>query len=596
MPVLHPRLLEITEQIIQRSVVSRNKYLDFIHRQQAAMSLKHLSCANVAHAMVTLPNEQQKKWLETYAPSSAELNKPVNVGIITAYNDMLSAHKPYEHYPEIIRQQLALLNASAQVAGGVPAMCDGITQGQPGMELSLFSRDVIAQATGVALSHSVFNGVICLGICDKIVPGLLIGALRFGHLPVLFLPSGPMPSGLSHSKKAELRKQQVQGNVTSRQLLAAEHQCYHTQGTCTFYGTANTNQLMLEFMGLHLPGASFVNPDSSEREQFNQTALVCLIESIRTTPKILGEWINEKALVNAIVGILATGGSTNHTIHLLAIAKAAGIQLTWDDFQQLSEITPLLARIYPNGTADVNEFHQAGGVRFIQQELLSAGLLHADVMNWLKPELKNFSPNLDIVRPVAQAFSDQGGLRILKGNLGQCVVKVSALNKNYWQFQAPAKIFISQEAILQAYQQGLLSQDCVIVLRFQGPRANGMPELHKLVPIITVLMDKGHRIALLTDGRLSGASGKILAAIHCSPEAIAGGPLAQLQDGDKIELNIETGQLNVLLDDAIWKKRIPMTQSMLEMEQWGYGRELFECFRSQVSSADEGATVFRFDA
>lgn len=595
MSALHPRLLEITEKIIQRSAVSRKKYLDFIHRQQAAISLNQLSCANVAHAMVTLPNAQQKQWSENYSSSNKSM-KPVNIGIVTAYNDMLSAHKPYENYPEMIRQQLSLLNASAQVAGGVPAMCDGITQGQPGMELSLFSRDVIAQATGVALSHSVFNGVICLGICDKIVPGLLIGALRFGHLPVLFLPSGPMPSGLNHSKKAELRKQQIQGKVTSQELLAAEHACYHTQGTCTFYGTANTNQLMLEFMGLNLSGSSFVNPDSSEREQFNETALVCLVESIRNTPKILGEWVNEKTLVNAIVGILATGGSTNHTIHLLAIAKAAGIQLTWDDFQNLSEITPLLARIYPNGTADVNDFHQAGGVSFVQQELLSAGLLHADVMSWIKPEIKNFSPNLDIVRPITQAFSTQGGLRIVKGNLGQCVVKVSALDKNYWQFEAPAKLFAAQEDVLQAYQHNLLNQDCVIVLRFQGPRANGMPELHKLVPMITALMEKGHRIALLTDGRLSGASGKILAAIHCSPEAISGGPLAQLQEDDVIQLDLEAGKLNTLVDEAVWKKRIPMTRSISESEQWGYGRELFECFRSQVSSADEGATVFRFDA
>jgi phosphogluconate dehydratase len=524
---------------------------------------------------------------------------------------MLSAHQPFERYPEIIRSAARCLGFTAQVAGGVPAMCDGITQGRPGMELSLFSRDLIAMSTAVALSHDAFDGVLCLGVCDKIVPGLLIGALRFGHVPTIFVPAGPMTSGLANAEKARIRALYAEGKADRRQLLESEMAAYHGPGTCTFYGTANSNQMLMEFMGLHLPGAAFVQPETPLRDALTRAATQRVAElrdgSDEYTP--LGRVLNEKAIVNGLVGLMATGGSTNHGMHLVAIARAAGILIDWTDFDDVSRATPLLARVYPNGKGDVNQFQAAGGLGFVIRELLDAGLLHDDVATVAGPGLGRYgaepyfqdgalawrappghSLDRSLLRPVGEAFDAEGGLRLLKGNLGRAQIKISAIDPQHRQVEAPAIVFESQEDFLAAFQAGELDRDFVAVLRFQGPRANGMPELHSLTPALSVLQDRGRKVALVTDGRMSGASGKIPAAIHLSPEAAQDGPLARLRTGDIIRLDAESGLLEVRIDPAELAQRVPTPGS--NAEQDGFGRELFDHMRLAAGSAEQGGGVF----
>ena len=600
---LHPQVAAITERIRQRSRTSRESYLAQI--REAASTKPHrcdVSCANLAHTFAAAGPDK---------PALREGHSP-NLGIVTAYNDMLSAHQPLAAFPAWIKEAARAAGATAQVAGGVPAMCDGITQGQPGMELSLFSRDVIAMATAVALSHNVFDGALCLGVCDKIVPGLLIGALQFGHLPVIFVPGGPMVSGISNTEKAQVRQRASAGQADRAELLEAEARSYSAPGTCTFYGTANSNQMLMEVMGLHLPGAAFVPSGSPLREALTRHAATRAVQlgeaGSEYTP--LGLLLDERALVNGIVGLLATGGSTNHTLHLVAIARAAGILIDWTDFDELSGSVPLLARVYPNGPADVNAFHQAGGTSFLIRELLDAGLLHGDVLTVAGPGLQPYTqvPSLGatgltwtdvpaasgdeaVLRPAARPFSPNGGLRLLQGNLGRAVTKVSAVKPEHHHILAPARVFDSQEALQAAYKAGSLVGDFVAVVRFQGPRANGMPELHQLTPPLANLQDQGRHVALVTDGRMSGASGKVPAAIHVSPEALAGGPLAKVQDGDLIELDAEAGLLNIRVDPAQWALR-PSAPPPGKGSERGSGRELFGLFRAHATEAEAGGTSF----
>ena len=600
---LHSVIAAVTGRIRQRSQTTRSAYLERL-AQAATRSpgAERLGCANVAHAFAALPANDKLRVISQRAP---------NIGIVTAYNDMLSAHAPLQHYPDIIKAEARKLGATAQVAGGVPAMCDGVTQGTPGMELSLFSRDVIAMATAVALSHDVFDAALLLGVCDKIVPGLLIGALQFGHLPTVFVPSGPMTSGLSNTDKAKVREQAAQGLVGRPALLAAESSAYHGQGTCTFYGTANSNQMLLEAMGLQVPGTAFVNPGAALRDELTREAVrsaLDITKAVRFTP--IGQLVDERSIVNAMVTLLATGGSTNHLIHWVAVARAAGIVIDWDDFAALSEAVPLLARVYPNGSADVNQFQAAGGPGFVIRELLDAGLMHADVLTVRAGGLREYTrePASDgagalhwlsvgasrddsVLRSTTAPFSTTGGLKLLRGNLGRSVIKVAAVPLERHLIEAPCRVFDSQEALHRAFEANELNRDLVCVVRWQGPQANGMPELHKLTPPLAVLQGRGFKVALVTDGRMSGASGKVPAAIHVSPEAAAGGPLARLRDGDVIRLDAGAGTLQVLLDDAVWEQRLaqPMPETLVAANGWGMGRELFAGMRRNALTAEQGA-------
>ncbi len=603
MPTLHPVLDRVTDRIVERSRTSRAAYLaTMASLRKPGPYRAGMGCANAAHAFAAMPEHDKLVLRQERAP---------NLGILSAYNDMLSAHQPYERYPDQIRATARALGATAQVAGGVPAMCDGVTQGYEGMELSLFSRDVIAMAATVALSHNVFDGVLCLGICDKIVPGLVIGALQFGHLPAVFVPAGPMTSGLSNDDKARVRQQYAQGQVDRQALLAAEEAAYHGAGTCTFYGTANSNQMLMEVMGLQLPGSSFVNPGTPLRAALTDFAVerALRMRAGGPEPLAMAEIVDEKAIVNGIVGLLATGGSTNHTLHLVAIARAAGIRIDWDDFAELSEAVPLLARVYPNGKADVNHFHAAGGMGFLIAQLLQAGLLHGDVNTILGHGLQRFAvePWLDngrlawraapaasadenVLRPAARPFSADGGLKRLRGNLGRAVVKTSAVKPEHRRVHAPAVVVESQQALSELFQQGALERDFVAVVRFQGPQANGMPELHKLTPVLGILQDKGFKVALVTDGRMSGASGKVPAAIHVSPEAVSGGAIARVQDGDMILLDCDAGRLELEVDATELARRDPSAPD-LSANGHGYGRELFALFRRHAGMAERGASA-----
>ncbi|MDS1142180.1 phosphogluconate dehydratase [Pusillimonas sp. SM2304] len=600
---LNSTLYRVTERIINRSQTTRQQYLQ---RTRAAYGKKtgrsQLGCTNLAHAFAAMPADTKLRLKEAARP---------NLAIVSSYNDMLSAHQPLAAYPALIKQAAFAAGATAQFAGGVPAMCDGVTQGHTGMELSLFSRDVIAMSTAIALSHQMFDAAVYLGVCDKIVPGLLIGALSFGHLPAVFVPAGPMSTGLSNNDKAHTRQLFAQGKVGRAELLESESQSYHGPGTCTFYGTANSNQMLMEIMGLHLPGSAFVPPNTPLREALTraaaQRAVAIGAQGGEFTP--VAEVITEQAIVNGIAGLLATGGSTNHTLHLVAIARAAGICIDWDDFSDLSAVVPLLARVYPNGGADVNHFHAAGGIGLVIAELLQAGLLHPDVKTIAGDGLAHYTqePFLDggklawrpagpvsldtaVIRPASDPFSPDGGLKLLQGNLGRAVIKVSAVKAEHRSIEAPALVFNSQEDLLAAYNRGELARDFIAVVRYQGPQANGMPELHKLTPALSVLQDQGFKVALLTDGRMSGASGKVPAAIHASPEALAGGPLAYLQDGDLLRLDAHTGELAVLAADG-WQQRRPAPAD-IQAHQTGFGRELFASFRLHAGMAESGATTF----
>jgi phosphogluconate dehydratase len=598
---INPVIEQVTQNIIERSKTTRQAYLA---RMQANYGKKvkreNLGCTNLAHAMAA--EDTRAKFI------LKQVDNP-NIGIVTAYNDMLSAHHPYYRYPEQIKAAIMATGATAQVAGGVPAMCDGITQGQPGMELSLFSRDVIALGTAIGLSHNVFDGVICLGICDKIVPGLLIGALSFGYLPTIFIPSGPMPSGISNKEKTETRKLFADGKVDESALLDSEMKSYHTAGTCTFYGTANSNQMLMEIMGLHIPGSAFVTPDTDLRRALTAFAAKQVVANTCQRGGFipLCEIINEKVIVNAMIGLIATGGSTNHTIHLPAIAKACGIQINWDDFSALSKVIPTLAKVYPNGDADINAFHAAGGVACVIEELLNALLLHEDVMTVMGPGLKKYinnpefdngelvwkkAKNLDstIIATVANPFSVDGGLKLITGNIGRAVSKISAIKKEHRYVKAPARVFTSQDDVIKAFKNNELNCDCVVVLLYQGPRANGMPELHGLTPSLYILQDKGYKVGLVTDGRMSGASGKVPNAIHMTPDSMSGGNIAKIRDGDIIELDLENGVVQVLLSDEELNKR-EVLHADLSHNQYGLGRELFANFRNIVSSAEEGGSA-----
>ena len=614
-------LIDVTERIRDRSADMRSAYLGRLQRlHDRPAGAQRMGCANVAHAFAALPTDQRLRVVAERAP---------HLAVVTAYNDMLSAHQPYEAYPALIRDEAQRHGATVQVAGGVPAMCDGVTQGLPGMELSLFSRDTIAMSTAIALTHDVFDGALLLGVCDKIVPGLLIGALHFGHLPCVFVPAGPMSTGLSNTAKSKVREQYAQGLVGRDALLQAEQAAYHGVGTCTFYGTANSNQMLLEAMGLHVPGAAFVHPHDGLREALTRRAVVDLLAITRQrryTP--IGRLVDERVIVNAMVALLATGGSTNHLIHWVAVARAAGILIDWTDFADLSAEVPLLARVYPNGSADVNQFQAAGGPGFVLRELLDAGYLHADVATVAEAGLQAYGqvPRLagaagarlgdgqaggqadslawdalpalpvddSIVRCADQPFSSTGGLRLLVGNLGRAVIKVSAVPADRHVIEAPARVFTSQEGLHQAFAAGELDRDVVVVVRFQGPQANGMPELHKLTPPLAVLQGRGFQVALVTDGRMSGASGKVPAAIHVSPEALAGGPLAKVRDGDVIRLDAVTGLLQALVPDAEWSAR-PLAALAPEQaldNTFDLGRELFGGMRRTVRTAEEGAVTW----
>ncbi|WP_439647354.1 phosphogluconate dehydratase [Azospirillum baldaniorum] len=597
---LHPVLDAVTRRIRERSQPTRAAYLERL-RAAAAQGPRRLAlgCANRAHGFAGCTAAEDKAALRGGSTPA--------IGIVTSYNDMLSAHQPYGDYPERLKAAVRAAGGVAQVAGGVPAMCDGVTQGEPGMELSLFSREVIAMGTAVALSHGTFDGVLCLGVCDKIVPGLLIGALSFGHLPTVFVPAGPMPSGLPNKEKGRIRQQYAEGKLDKDALLEAESASYHAPGTCTFYGTANSNQMLVEMMGLHLPGASFANPGTALRDALTDAAARRVV-GLRTP---IGEIVDERAIVNAVVGLLATGGSTNHTLHLPAIAAAAGVALTWEDFAELSAVVPLLARVYPNGSADVNHFEAAGGMAFLIGELTDAGLLHGDAATvWegeegitayrrpLRLEGNDLvrgaavgeSADPAVLAPVSSPMAAEGGLRVLSGPLGRAVVKVSAVKPDHRVIEAPARVFTDQESVQAAFRRGELHRDVVLVVRFQGPKANGMPELHKLTPPLGVLQDLGYRVALVTDGRMSGASGKVPAAIHVTPEAAAGGPLGRVRDGDVLRLDTERGTLEVLVDDAEWTAR-SLADAPADAGV-GCGRELFGVFRRAVGSAEAGASVF----
>jgi phosphogluconate dehydratase len=602
-PSLHPRVREVTERIRQRSGEARAAYLERMRVQGGGEpARKRLSCTNLAHgfAASTAPDKQALK----------ELRWP-NLAIVSAYNDMLSAHQPYERFPGLIRAAARDAGATAQVAGGVPAMCDGVTQGQPGMELSLFSRDVIAMSTGIALSHGMFDAALCLGVCDKIVPGLLMGTLSFGQMPAVFVPAGPMPSGMPNKEKARIRQLFAEGKVGREALLESEAGSYHSAGTCTFYGTANSNQMLMEVMGLHLPGSAFVPPNTALRDALTAAATrrAAHITALGREYLPLAKVLDERSMVNAIVGLLATGGSTNHTLHLIAIARAAGILIDWNDFSDLSDVVPLLARIYPNGGADVNHFHAAGGMGFLINELLTAGLMHEDVQTvsgpglrasarepWLSPaglawrDPPAASADTSVLRPAADPFSPEGGLKLLRGNLGRSVIKVSAVGAHHRIIEAPARVFDSQEAVLESFQRGELARDVVVVVRFQGPRANGMPELHGLTPALASLQSKGHRVALVTDGRMSGASGTVPAAIHLTPEVASGGPLGRVRDADVIRLDSLKGTLEALVPEDIWSRR-PVASADLTANAFGMGRELFRAFRANAAAAEEGGGI-----
>lgn len=604
MSMLHPVLKRITERIIERSRITRGVYLQRVAQwQRPGTQRQHLGCTNLAHGFAAA--DTKDKWV------LREQQRP-NVAIVSAYNDMLSAHQPLQHFPSIIKQAARDVGAVAQFAGGVPAMCDGITQGQPGMELSLFSRDTIARATAVALSHDMFDAAVFLGVCDKIVPGLLIGALHFGHLPAVFIPAGPMTSGLSNEEKSRVRQRYAQGLVSREELLDAEAQAYHGPGTCTFYGTANSNQFLMEIMGLHVPGAAFINPGTALRDALTTYATQRAVQLSAPLGHYLpiAHIVDERAIVNALCGLLATGGSTNHTIHLVAIARAAGIQIDWSDFDELSNIVPLLARIYPNGSADVNHFHAAGGAAWVIRELLGAGLAHENVRTVMGTGLQAYtheprwhegvlgwqpipehSGNSQVLRGVADPFQPHGGVRLLQGNLGRAVVKISAVAIEHRVVRAPAAIFDSQAAVLRAFAAGELNRDAVIVVRFQGPRANGMPELHQLTPALSILQERGFRVALVTDGRMSGASGKVLAALHITPECIQGGPLARVRDGDWLLVDAEQGRLEAEVPETLWAVRTT-TSSDHSIHRQGLGREMFALYRAHSSSAEQGACTF----
>ena len=600
-PTLNPRVRAVTERIRERSRDARSDYLERMTAQAGEPARKRLSCTNLAHGFAAAgPDKEALK----------ALRRP-NLAIVTSYNDMLSAHQPFERFPALIRHAARAAGATAQVAGGVPAMCDGVTQGQPGMELSLFSREVIAMSTAIALSHGMFDAALCLGVCDKIVPGLLLGALAFGQLPVVFIPAGPMPSGLPNKEKARIRQQFAEGKVGREALLQSEADSYHSAGTCTFYGTANSNQMLMEVMGLHLPGSAFVPPNTPLRDALTAATArrAAQITALGKEHLPLARVLDERSMVNAIVGLLATGGSTNHTLHIVAIARAAGIVIDWDDFGDLSEVVPLLARIYPNGSADVNHFHAAGGMGFLVRELLSAGLMHEDVWTiagrglgeytrepWLSSaglawrDSPANSGDREVLRRVSDPFSADGGLKRLRGNLGRSIIKVSAVKPEHRVVEAPARVFDSQEAVLEAFGKGELSRDVVVVVRFQGPRANGMPELHGLTPALASLQGKGHQVALVTDGRMSGASGVVPAAIHLTPESVCGGPIGKVRDGDLIRLDSIKGTLEARVGEKEWHAR-PSATADLSGNEYGMGRELFRLFRARAAAAEEGGGV-----
>ena len=606
---LHSSIDAVTSLIQEKSQATRSAYLAQLNQAAGrAPSAERMGCANVAHAVAAMPANDKLKIIAHRSP---------NIAIVNAYNDMLSAHAPLQHYPDIIKHEAQRHGATAQVAGGVPAMCDGVTQGTPGMELSLFSRDVIAMATAVSLSHDMYDAALMLGVCDKIVPGLLIGALHFGHLPTVFVPGGPMTSGLSNTEKGKVRELAAQGLVGRTELLQAESKAYHGMGTCTFYGTANSNQMLLEAMGLHVPGTAFVNPGNALREELTREAVRTVLQITKTQRFVpIGQMVDEKCIVNAMVALLATGGSTNHLIHWVAVARAAGILIDWDDFAALSHVVPTLTHVYPNGKADVNQFQSAGGPGFVIRELLDAGFMHEDVLTVRPGGVREYtgvpeaagsangstirwadagaSKDDSIVRPAAAPFSGSGGLMLLKGNLGRSVIKVSAVPDDRHIIEAPARVFDSQDGLHFAFKAGELDRDVVCVVRWQGPQANGMPELHKLTPPLAVLQGKGYRVALVTDGRMSGASGKVPAAIHVSPEAKAGGPLAKVMDGDVIRLDAVAGTLQVLVAESEWAVRPTATMpvALIEANGIGMGRDLFSGMRRQATTAEEGACTW----
>lgn len=600
MSALHPDIAAVTARIIERSGPTRKAYLDLIARERdSGVRRPMLNCGNLAHGFAASGEDK----------ATIKSGRAMNIAIVTAYNDMLSAHQPYGRYPEQMKLFAREVGATAQVAGGVPAMCDGVTQGQRGMELSLFSRDTIALSTAVALSHGMFDGAALLGICDKIVPGLLIGALRFGHLPMVLIPAGPMPSGLANKEKQRIRQLYAEGKVGRDELLESESASYHGAGTCTFYGTANSNQMMMDVMGLHMPGASFINPGTKLRQAVTRAAVHRLAEigADGNDYRPLGHCVDEKAIVNAVVGLLATGGSTNHAIHLPAIARAAGIVLDWTDFDRLSAVVPQVAKVYPNGSGDVNHFHAAGGMSYVIASLIDAGLLHDDILTVAGTRLRDHArdPKLiddalvfedaparshdeSILRSPADAFQPDGGMRLVAGNLGRATFKTSAVEPSRWTIEAPARVFDDQDDVMAAFKAGELERDVVVVVRFQGPRANGMPELHKLTPQLGVLQDRGFRVALVTDGRMSGASGKVPAAIHLSPEALGGGPLARLRDGDIVRLSAEDGTLEARVDPAEWASR---AEAAAPPPAFGTGRELFAFMRNGADGAEQGASA-----
>ena len=605
MSKLHQKIIEVTKRIAKRSLISRQKYLNNI------ISMEHdndtnrnfVSCSNMAHAAAAAPSNEKNSIL---------MNTKPNIGIVSSYNDMLSAHKPLEHFPKVIKAAATQFGATAQMAGMVPAMCDGVTQGRPGMELSLMSRDVIAMSTAVSLSHGVYDAALCLGVCDKIVPGLLIGALSFGHLPVIFVPAGPMSTGITNEEKNLVRKAFAKGDATREELLKAEISAYHGEGTCTFFGTANSNQMLMEIMGLHIPGSAFVHPHSDLRNAYNIVATEQAISISRkgTDIRPIGKIIDERSFVNAIVGLHATGGSTNHTLHLPAMAAAAGIKLLWEDFSDLSEVTPLLARVYPNGNADVNQFHAAGGMSFVIGELLDAGLLDGTARTvwgdnlfdyiseptlknsklvWNKSKSKSFDSN--ILKSTKDPHQKNGGLKMLKGNIGRGVIKISAVNIDQQKIKAPAMVFDNQIDVKEAYDRGLLNRDVVIVVRFQGPKANGMPELHALTPILSNIQDLGFKVALLTDGRMSGASGKVPAAIHITPEAMDNGVIGKIKDGDEIEIDAISGHINLNENYADRALKFPNDRN----DQSSFGRNLFSLLRQNATNAENGAGLNLID-
>ena len=599
---LHPVIAAITQRIVDRSGTLRASYEQRMQAQVRNTPARgRLSCSNLAHVMAASGEDK---------PNIGYSGFP-NIGVVTAYNDMLSAHQPYEHYPEKIREWARACGATAQVAGGVPAMCDGVTQGRPGMELSLFSRDVIALATAVAFSHDAFDAGLLLGVCDKIVPGLFMGAAAFGHMPIVFVPAGPMPSGIANAEKAKVRQRFADGTASREELLAVEAGSYHAAGTCTFYGTANSNQLLMEMMGLHIPGSAFVPPNANLRQLLTEYAVQVAAGSTALSDTFLPFYkvIDVRSLVNGAVGLMATGGSTNLMIHIIAMARAVGYVLTTQDLADISRVTPLLARVYPNGAADVNQFHAAGGAGFVIRELLSANLLHADAQTVIGKPITAYAqePSLThghlfwkdapeqsgdegILRKTSNAFSEQGGLCLLKGNLGEAAIKISALDESKWKVQAPARVFDSQEEMAAAHKAGILTGDVIAVVRFQGAKSNGMPELHQLMPLLANLQDKGHKVALVTDGRLSGASGKVPAAVHLSPAADEGGLIGKICDGDLITLDAVSGSLELMVSTEELESR-PYAVCTQASHQMGLGREYFQLFRDHVSSADSGASI-----